>query len=94
MGAYKDLFLLAAKAGALEGYSHDRAEFSMAHMPGWIGNIERMFNDLPGQVKDDCADEYIQVLETALGGLRKALGDQHPLVAKVTGMIWTVKGAE
>ena len=94
MGAYKDLFQLAAKVGALEGYSHERTEFSMPHMPGWIGNIERMFNELPRDVKDDCAPEYVQVLESAEGALRKALGHDHPLVAKVTAMIGAVKAAE
>ena len=91
MGVYKDLFLLAAKAGSLEGYSYDRTQFSMQHMPGWIGNIERMYSELPTDVKAECAEEYCAVLETAKKGLRAALGDEHPLVAKIQGMIGTAR---
>ena len=63
MAIYKDLFSFAAKVGCLEGYLHERSNPDISTMPDWVGNIERMYRDLPAEAKGELTGEYRIILE-------------------------------
>ncbi len=58
------VFLLAAKAGALEGYLFDRKE--VASIANWIDNIRQGRHDLSPEVRKKLAPVLTPVLERAL----------------------------
>lgn len=64
MGEYEELFKFAAKAGALEGYLYERERVEPLY--NWVGNIERMYANLPDSVKKDIRSEFSGVLTRAL----------------------------
>ena len=64
MGEYQELFKLAAKAGALEGYLYQREKLEPLY--DWISNIERMYASLPDNVKEDIRNELGRVLTRTL----------------------------
>ena len=64
MNEYKDLFLFAAKAGALEGYLYNREKVEL--LDDWVSNIEKMYANLPESVKGGIRDEFGSVLKKAL----------------------------
>jgi hypothetical protein len=61
---YKELFLFAAKAGALEGYLFHRQE--VEPLANWVDNIGRMYDELSPEVKREVAPVVAPVLERAL----------------------------
>ena len=61
---YGDLFLFAAKAGALEGYLFERKE--VEPLSNWIGNIGQMYQDLPPEAKKEVDPVLAPVLERIL----------------------------
>jgi len=61
---YRELFLFAAKAGALEGYLFQRRE--VEPLASWIDNVGKMHRDLPPAVKKEVAPVLTPVLERIL----------------------------
>ena len=64
MGEYQELFKLAAKAGALEGYLYQREKLEPLY--DWVSNIQRMHASLPDNVKEDIRNELGRVLTRTL----------------------------
>lgn len=64
MNEYKELFLFAAKAGALEGYLYNREKAKL--LDDWVSNIEKMYAHLPESVKEGIRDEFGSVLKNTL----------------------------
>ena len=69
---YQQLFLFAAKAGALEGYLFNRKE--VEPLTGWVDNISQMYRDLPSAVKTEVAPVFTPVLERILAHGARVLG--------------------
>ncbi len=61
---YKELFLFAAKAGALEGYLFRRRK--VEPLANWVDNISRMYGELSPEVKREVAPVLAPVLERVL----------------------------
>ena len=61
---YSELFLFAAKVGALEGYLYRRRKVEL--LADWIDNIGRMYHELSPAVKREVAPLVIPVVERAL----------------------------
>ena len=51
MGLNRDLFNFSAKVGCLEGYLYEREDADVSTLPNWVGNIEKMYRNLPIKVK-------------------------------------------
>ena len=71
MEMYRGLFKFAAKVGSFEGYLYERESPEPLH--DWVGNIEKMYGNLPDNVKDDIRDELAIVLKRSLNYGEKAL---------------------
>lgn len=61
---YQELFLFAAKAGALEGHLFRRRK--VEPLANWIDNIGKMYHDLSPAVKREIAPVLVTVLERIL----------------------------
>ena len=61
---HQDVFLFAAKAGALEGYLFRRRK--VEPLTNWIDNISRMYHDLSPEVKKELDPALVPVLQRTL----------------------------
>ncbi len=61
---YKELFIFAAKAGALEGYLFGRKK--VEQLDNWIDNIGRMYQELPVVVRREVDPVLTPVLRRIL----------------------------
>ena len=66
MELYRRLFDFATKVGCLEGYLYRREEVDRACLPNWVGNVRRMFRELPPEVRSSIAPSLRPVVERAL----------------------------
>lgn len=67
----QSVFLLAAKAGALEGYLFERKK--VESLANWIDNIHQMHHNLSPEVRKELAPVLAPVLERALKSGKEAL---------------------
>ena len=86
MTLYKDLFNFAAKVGCLEGFLINRAEGNFSTLPNWVGNIQRMYKELPEEVKKDFAEEYKSLLQKILMSAEQILDKDDVLLTKLRKM--------
>ncbi len=68
---YKELFLFAAKAGALEGYLFRRRK--VEQLLNWVDSLSKMYQDLPLAVKREVDLVLSPVLERILAYGEKVL---------------------
>jgi hypothetical protein len=61
---YQELFLFAAKVGALEGYLFNRRK--VEPLTNWITHISEMYQDLSPAVKREINPELVTVLQRVL----------------------------
>lgn len=87
MGLSRDLFNFSAKVGCLEGYLYERRDADISTLPNWVGNIERMYQDLPAEVKRDFHEDYRNLLEKILQSAEKILKKEDRVLAKLKSMI-------
>jgi len=60
----RELFLFAAKAGALEGYLFERSK--VEPLSNWIDNMDKMYHGLSSAVKAEIVPVLTPVLERIL----------------------------
>ena len=61
---HQEVFLFAAKAGALEGYLFERR--NVEPLTNWIDNISQMYHDLSSEVRKELAPVLVPVLKRTL----------------------------
>ena len=83
MGGYEEFFKFAAKAGALEGYLYQRDK--VEPLANWVNNIEKLYKNLPEDVKEDIKGEYSSVLRKILMHGEKVL--THEIRLKLNNML-------
>ena len=64
MKEHQEVFLFAAKVGALEGYLFGREE--VEQLTNWVENISRMYHDLSPEVKRELDPVLVPVLKRTL----------------------------
>ncbi len=87
MGLNKDLFNFSTKVGCLEGYLYERKDADLATLPNWVGNIERMYRNLPAEVKGDVLEDYKDILEKILQSSEKILEKEDGVLKTLRTMI-------
>ncbi len=88
----KRVYGLAARVGSLEGYLYTGRDIEAEYLPGWLGNIEREFNELPSDARRACAEEHYVVLRKVAAYLGKFHGVGDPDALKAQDMVNVVKG--
>ena len=83
---------LAARVGSLEGYLYTGRDIETEYLPGWLGNIEREFNELPAEAKSACADAHHEVLRKVAAYLGKFYGADDSNALEAQGMVDVAKG--
>ena len=84
---------LAARVGSLEGYLYTGKDIETEYLPGWLGNIEREFNELPAEAKHTCAAAHHEVLRKVAAYLGKFYGADDSNALKARQMVDVAKGA-
>jgi len=79
MSLHSDLFNFSAKVGCLEGYLYERENADTSTLPNWVGNIERMYWNLPDEVKRDFLEDYKHILEKIIRSAERILKDDEVL---------------
>jgi hypothetical protein len=87
MGLNRDLFNFAAKVGCLEGYLYERKNADISTLPNWVGNIEKMYRDLPAEVKRDFFEDYKNILKKILQSTGKILKKEDRVLTNLRSMI-------
>ena len=87
MGLDRDLFNFSAKVGCLEGYLYERKDADISTLPNWLGNIEKMYRDLPAKVKRDFFEDYKNILGKILQSSEKILKKEDSVLTKLKSMI-------
>jgi len=87
MGLNRDLFNFSAKVGCLEGYLYERKDADISTLPNWVGNIEKMYRNLPAEVKGDFLEDYKNILEKILQSSGKILKKEDRVLTKLKSMI-------
>jgi len=87
MALNRDLFNFSAKVGCLEGYLHERKDADISTLPNWVGNVERMYRNLPAEVKEDFLEDYKTILEKILQSSGKILKKEDRVLTKLKSMI-------
>lgn len=85
------LFDLASRLGSLEGYLYSEEKVEKSYLPGWLQNIEREFQSLPEDVKEEIAPDFLEVLNKVQALLKKLYGQKDGITLKTDGMIASLK---
>ena len=87
MAFNRDLFNFSAKVGCLEGYLYERKDADISTLPNWLGNIEKMYRNLPTEAKRDFLSDYRNILEKILVSSEKILKKEDGVLIKLKSMI-------
>jgi hypothetical protein len=93
MALNSDLFNFSAKVGCLEGYLYEREKADTSALPNWVGNIEKMYRNLPEEVKSDFLEDYKHVLEKVLRSAEKILEKDNEVLTKLRRMITDISSS-
>ena len=89
----KQVYGLAARVGSLEGYLYTGEDIEAEYLPGWLGNIEREFNELSTEARAACAGAHYEVLRKVAAYLGKFYGAGDANALKAQDMVKVAKGA-
>lgn len=73
--------------GCLEGYLYERREADISTLPNWVGNIGKMYQDLPEEVKGEFLEDYRNILKKILQSSEKILKKEDGVLTKLKSMI-------
>ena len=88
----RQVYGLAARAGSLEGYLYTGQDIETEYLPGWLGNIEREFDELAPEARSACAEAHHEVLRRVAACLGKFYGAEDANAVKAQGMVDVVRG--
>ena len=88
----KRVYGLAVRVGSLEGYLYTGKDIETKYLPGWLGNLEREFDELPSDARRACAEAHHEVLRKVAAYLRKFYGVGDSNALKAQGMVNAAKG--
>lgn len=92
MGIYLELFELAAKAGCLEGWLYNKGEVELHYLEDWIANIDRMYQALPGELKDEVRSSYLKLLKSITEHCNRLLPKDHRVMERLARMSALAQG--
>jgi hypothetical protein len=87
MHIYTKIYEFAASAGAFEGYVYGKEKINAEELNNWVDNIVTGYQHLPADVLKEFQTSLDRTLGRAVNSLITALGESHPLVAKLKTVI-------
>ena len=84
------LFDLASRLGSLEGYLYAEEKVDNKYLPNWLQNIDREFNCLSIEVRNEIHSDYGELLAKVHALLQKAYGEKDSNTAKVAAMLSSI----
>jgi hypothetical protein len=87
MHLYMQLYEFAASAGALEGFVYRRPDVEAGTIDKWVENLGKAYPLLPAEVLKEIQPSLDGTLGRAVRSVRRALGEEHPLVQKLKSMV-------
>jgi len=88
------VFDLGARLGSLEGYLYVGKHVDAKYLPGWLGNIEKAYGELPLDAQAECAAGFYEVMRKVAAYLEKLYGSSDANTVKATAMVEMVKKAQ
>ena len=85
------IFDLGARLGSLEGYLYVGKDVEAQYLPGWLGNIEKAFGELPPDARSDCAAGFYEVMRKVAAYLEKLYGSSDANAIKAAAVVDAVK---
>ena len=85
------VFDLGARLGSLEGYLYVGKDVDAQYLPGWLGNIEKAFGELPPDARSECAAGFYEVMRKVAAYLEKLYGAADTNTVKATAIADAVK---
>ena len=93
LSANRALFDLGARLGSLEGYLYAEERVEKKYLPRWIENIEREFETLPADVKDEIAHDCREIWRKVAALLAKIYGATDATTGQVERILDRLGGA-
>jgi hypothetical protein len=87
LSANRLLFDLASRLGSLEGYLYAGENLDKSYLRNWLGNIEREFNCLSSEVRNEIQADYLELVTKVHALLHRLYGEQDPNTAQVGRII-------
>ncbi len=87
MGTYQEVYDLAAKAGALEGYVYPKEKVDLNYLPKWVDHLVNQYQRLPSEVRAEFQVLLNGTIGRAIQSLLPNLGEEHEVIKKLKSVI-------
>jgi hypothetical protein len=87
MGIHKEVYDLAAKAGALEGYVYPKEKVDLNYLPQWVDHLVNQYQGLPSEVRAEFQVLFDGTIGRTIQSLLPSLGEGHEVIKKLKGVI-------
>jgi hypothetical protein len=87
MGIYQEVYDLAAKAGALEGYVYPKEKVDLTYLPQWVDHLVNQYHRLPSEVREEFQGLFNGTIGRAIQSLLPKLGGEHEVIKKLKSVI-------
>ncbi len=87
MGAYRDLYEFAAKAGALEGYVYPKEKVEPSYLPAWVDHVVQGYQGLPEEARREFQESCNGTIGRTVQALIPLLGEDHEVIRKLKGLV-------
>lgn len=87
MDLYRDIYDLAASAGALEGYVYPVEQRDLAYLDDWIGNLVLQVRALPDEARDRIQPALDRTVGRTILSLEPRLGSEHPHIRALRSLV-------
>jgi hypothetical protein len=83
MGIYQEVYDVAAKAGALEGYVYPKEKVDLNYLPRWVDHLVNQYHHLPSEVREEFQGLFNGTIGRAIQSLLPCLGEDHKVIKKL-----------
>jgi len=87
MGTYQEVYDLAAKAGALEGYVYPKEKVDLNYLPQWVDHLVNQYQRLPAEVREEFQVLFNGTIGRTIQSLLPNLGEEHEVIEKLKSVM-------
>jgi len=86
MGVYSDIYELAARAGAFEGYVYRREGLAANSLERWVDHLVEGYNAVAPDARNEFQGLCDGTIGRAIQSLIPTLGENNEIITKLKGM--------